>query len=90
MWVAAAQVEKTDHQKHSPGMIASRMLWSTHVYQNLSASVKLMAVYDIKNGRKRVYQVEVRAILWKLPAALELVCADMANHCGCISCFSSK
>ena len=41
------------------------------------------------DGRKRVYQVEIGAVLWKFPAALEPVRADLAKS-GCISCLGAR
>ena len=57
------------------------MLSYTHLYQKLTESVKIMTSYDIKNGWKRVCQIEVGADLWKFPAALELVgCRCRLGH----------
>ena len=41
------------------------------------------------DGRKRVYQVEIGAVLWTFPAALEPVRADLAKS-GCISCLGAR
>ena len=78
MWVAAAQVEKTDIRSHDDfkkclqTMVSYEWFITNRFITKTSGSVfRLLA-----DGRKRVYQVEIGSILWKFPAALEPVRAD--------------
>ena len=85
MWVAAAQVEKTvihshDNFKKCLHTMVSYQRFITKTLLERGSVFRLMA-----DGRKRVYQVEIGSILWKFPAALEPVRADLAKS-GCISC----
>ena len=41
------------------------------------------------DGRKRVYQVEIGAVLWKFPAALQYQRGDLEKG-GCISCLGER
>ena len=91
MWVAAAQVEKTDIQKHSPDDF-KKCLQTMVSYERFITKTLLEcgSVFRLQaDGRKRVYQVEVGAVLWKFPAALEPVRADLAKS-GCISCLGAR
>lgn len=90
-WVAAAQVEKTDIQKHSHDgfkqclqTMVSYERFITKTLLERGSAFRLQA-----DGRKRVYQVEIGAVLWKFPAALEPVRADLAKS-GCISCLGAR
>ena len=90
MCIAAAQVEKTDRQKHSSGDFKKCFLQECHhllvCIRTMTESVNFTVFYDIKNGQKQVHLVEVGAVLWMSQAALKLVCYALANS-GCISCF---
>ena len=90
MWVAAAQVEKTDIQKHSHDDF-KKCLQTMVSYERFITKTLLEhgSVFRLQaDGRKRVYQVEFGAVLWKFPAALEPVRADLAKS-GCISCLGA-
>ena len=91
MWVAAAQVEKTDIQKHSPDDF-KKCLQTMASYERFITKTLLEcgSVFRLQaDGRKRVYQVEVGAVLWKFPVALKHVRADLAKS-GCISCLGAR
>ena len=91
LWAAAAQVEKTDHEKHSPDDF-KKCLQTIVSYEQFITKTLLEhgTVFRLQaDGRKRVYQVEVGAVLWKFPAALEPVRADLDKG-GCISCLGAR
>ena len=91
MWVAAAQVEKTDIQKHSHDDF-KKCLQTMGSYERFITKTLLEggSVFRLEaDGRTRVYQVEIGAVLWKFPAALEPVRADLAKS-GCISCLGAR
>ena len=74
-------------------------------YPNLKNCLHTMASYErfitrvlLRNGsvfrlqadgRKRVYQVEIGAVLWKFPAALQYQRGDLEKG-GCISCLGER
>ena len=91
MWVAAAQVEKTCIQKHSHDDF-KKCLHTMVSYERFITKTLLESgsVFRLQaDGRKRVYQVEVGAVLWKFPVALEPVRADLEKS-GCISCLGAR
>ena len=91
MWVAAAQVEKTDIQKHSHDDF-KKCLQTMVSYERFITKTLLEcgSVFRLQaDARKRVYQVEIGAVLWKFPAALEPVRADLVKS-GCISCLGAR
>ena len=87
-WVAAAQVDKKDIQNYDFKKCLQTMVsyerFITKTLLECGSVFRLMA-----DGRKRVYQVEIGAVLWKFPAALEPVRADLTNS-GCISCLGAR
>ena len=89
-WVAAAQVEKTDIQKHSHDVF-KQCLQTMASYERFITKTLLErgSVFRLQaDARKRVYQVEIGADLWKFPAALEPMRADLVKS-GCISCLGA-
>ena len=81
MWVAAAQVEKTDIQKHSHDDF-KKCLQTMVSYERFITKTLLErgSVFRLQaDGRKRVYQVEIGAVLWTFPAALKPVREDLEN-----------
>ena len=91
LWVAAAQVENTDGQKNSPDDF-KKCLQTMVSYERFITKTLLErgSVFRLQaDGRERVYQVEIGAVLWKFPAALEPVRADLAKS-GCISCLGAR
>ena len=89
-WVAAAQVEKPGIQKHND--VFKQCLQTIVSYERFITKTLLErgSVFRLQaDARKRVYQVEIGAVLWKFPAALEPVRADLAKS-GCISCLGAR
>ena len=69
MWVAAAQVEKTDIQKHSHDDF-KKCLKTMVSYERFITKTLLErgSVFRLQaDGRKRVYQVEIGAVLVEVP-----------------------
>ena len=90
-WVAAAQVETPGIQKHSHDVF-KQCLQTMVSYERFITKTLLEggSVFRLMaDGRKRVYQVEIGAVLWTFPAALEPVRADLAKS-GCISCLGAR
>ena len=87
-WVAAAHVDNKDIQNYD-----FKKCFQTMVsYEQLITKTLLEhgSVFRLQaDGRKRVYQVEIGAVLWKFPVALEPVRADLAKS-GCISCLGAR
>ena len=71
-WVAAAQVEKPGIQKHSHDVF-KQCLQTIVSYERFITKTLLErgSVFRLQaDARKRVYQVQIGAVLWKFPAAL--------------------
>ena len=70
-WVAAAQVEKPGIQKHND--VFKQCLQTIVSYERFITKTLLErgSVFRLQaDARKRVYQVQIGAVLWKFPAAL--------------------
>ena len=90
-WVAAAQVGKICIQKHSHDDV-NKCLQTMVSYERFITKTLLErgSVFRLQaDGRKRVYQVEIGAVLWKFPVALEPVHGDLEKS-GCISCLGAR
>ena len=89
-WLAAAQ---TRSQKGLPvSHIVKKCLQTMVAYERFLTKTLLTSgsVFRLQaDGRKRVYQVEIGAVLWKFPVALEPVREDLVKS-GCISCLGPR
>ena len=90
-WVTAAQVgspgiqkQSQDHFKQCLQTMVSYERFITKTLLESGSVFRLQA-----DGRKRVYQVEIGAVLWKFPVALEPVRGDLVKS-GCISCLGAR
>ena len=90
-WVGAASFGQSGAQKVSKHNL-NNALHTMAAYERFTTRVLLRngSVFRLQaDGRKRVYQVEIGAVLWKFPAALQYQRGDLEKG-GCISCLGDR